>query len=218
MNNEHPVQLVCFDVGGVLLRICRTWAEGCEAAGIDVRHDDAQFKALRSQWYALVQQHQTGRLDIDGYAEAVSALVGRMYTPQEIETIHRAWVIEEYHGVADIIDELNAADIQTASLSNTNHAHWDGITRYPALARLGTLYASHELGLHKPEEAIYRAIEQRTGFADSRILFFDDLQENVEAARLIGWRAEQIDPLRCTASQIRSALDQHGVLAHAVSD
>ncbi len=32
------IQLVCFDVGGVVVRICHTWAEGCAAAGITPRN------------------------------------------------------------------------------------------------------------------------------------------------------------------------------------
>ncbi len=34
---EKRIRLVCFDLGGVVIRICRTWAEGCAAAGLEVR-------------------------------------------------------------------------------------------------------------------------------------------------------------------------------------
>ena len=43
------------------------------------------------------------------------------------------------------------------------------------------------------------------------ILFFDDAEENVQAARAVGWRAERIDPAGDTARQIAEALAQHGV-------
>ena len=29
--------IVCFDIGGVLVRICRTWEEGCIAADVPLR-------------------------------------------------------------------------------------------------------------------------------------------------------------------------------------
>ena len=35
-----PIRLVCFDLGGVLVKICRSWSDGCRAAGLDVRIDD----------------------------------------------------------------------------------------------------------------------------------------------------------------------------------
>ena len=34
------------------------------------------------------------------------------------------------------------------------------------------------------------------------VLFFDDLAENIDAARSLGWRAEQIDPSGDTAEQV----------------
>ena len=53
--------VICFDLGGVLVRICRDWNEGCAAAGIDPRthqprpgHDERAraWKALRMYWRA----------------------------------------------------------------------------------------------------------------------------------------------------------------------
>ena len=51
--------VICFDLGGVLVRICRDWNEGCVAAGIEPRihrpkhdHDD------RAR--ALIARYQRG--------------------------------------------------------------------------------------------------------------------------------------------------------------
>lgn len=216
--SSESVQLVCFDVGGVLLRICRSWDEGCDAAGIDIRHERAHLRAVRSQWHALVEAHQTGLLELNAYARQVSALLDGLYSPDEIESIHHAWLIAEYDGVGDVIDMINAAGIRTAALSNTNDAHWSRMPEYPVMSRLHALYASHELGLHKPDEAIYRAIELRSGHSGGRVLFFDDLEDNVSAAQAVGWRAVLIDPHSCTATQIRAALHHQRVLPVPTAD
>ncbi len=43
------------------------------------------------------------------------------------------------------------------------------------------------------------------------MLFFDDAEENVRAARAVGWRAERIDPAGDTARQMTGALAEHDV-------
>ncbi len=44
------------------------------------------------------------------------------------------------------------------------------------------------------------------------ILFGDDTEENVIAARVVGWRATRVDPAGVPAQQIIDALAKHGVL------
>ena len=43
--------------------------------------------------------------------------------------------------------------------------------------------------LYKPEEPIYRLTERRMGLPPHRLLFLDDTESNVTAARRWGWRA-----------------------------
>ncbi|HOT63073.1 MAG TPA: HAD family phosphatase [Treponemataceae bacterium] len=45
---------------------------------------------------------------------------------------------------------------------------------------------SCELGLVKPESAIYRACVERSGFMPGEIVFFDDMEANVRSAREAG--------------------------------
>ena len=48
--------------------------------------------------------------------------------------------------------------------------------------------------LHKPEEPIYRLMERRMGLPPARLIFLDDTEVNVLAARAFGWRAEIYPP------------------------
>lgn len=208
--SSSPPAVVCFDLGGVIVRICRSWEEGCARAGLPLRgleRRDAS-KGLRS---AAVVEYQTGRIHCEEFARRISEAVGGDYSPSEVMAVHRAWVIEEYPGVLEVIDALHLAGVATAALSNTNASHWAQIRDWPALRRIRFPHASHLLGLHKPEPAIYHAFERQIGRQGSEILFFDDLPENVEAARAIGWRAHRIDPLGDTATQIIDAARAHGV-------
>ena len=48
--------------------------------------------------------------------------------------------------------------------------------------------------LFKPEEPIYRLTERRMGLPPARLIFLDDTEANVLAARAFGWRAEIYPP------------------------
>lgn len=52
-----------------------------------------------------------------------------------------------------------------------------------------TIY-SHETGLAKPQPEVYALAVERAGVAPSQILFIDDNQDNITAARAAGLRAE----------------------------
>jgi HAD superfamily hydrolase (TIGR01509 family) len=49
---------------------------------------------------------------------------------------------------------------------------------------------SAQVGLAKPEAAIFRHHSETFGLVPERTLFLDDNPENVRAARDLGWRAE----------------------------
>ena len=48
--------------------------------------------------------------------------------------------------------------------------------------------------LFKPEEPIYRLTERRMGLPPDRLIFLDDTEANVLAARAFGWHAEVYPP------------------------
>jgi FMN phosphatase YigB (HAD superfamily) len=213
------IRCVCFDWGGVILRICRSFGEGCRAAGIDLRGDHGE-KPFANERKGHSEAYQLGQLRDEDYFANIAEAMGGLYSAEEVERIHHAWLVEEYPGVRELIERLNATPgIATALLSNTNAAHWrrqfplqaSNLRRFEAASLLHHRHASHLLGLAKPHPSIYRAFEAHTGFRPAEILFFDDLPDNIQAARKCGWRAEQIDHTGDTAAQMTGHLRRHEV-------
>lgn len=207
-----PIRLVCFDLGGVLVRICRSWQEVCDAAGFDMRIACNNGHPAVDGWQELSVQLGLGLIDEATWATRISELIDGAYSPDELRMLHQAVLLGEYDGVCEVIDSLHEVGIETAALSNTNHAHWEQLLEYPAISRLHHRHASHLLGLHKPDQAIYRAFEQHVNYRGNEILFFDDLPENVASAQAVGWNAVQIDYRGNTAEQFLTALQSHNVL------
>lgn len=220
MSEQLKPSLVVFDLGGVLIRICRGWMEACTLAGLPVRGESSSMTASgrRHEW---AEKHGIGSITSDEFFLRVAESMDHLYSPDEVRRVHDAWLIAEYPGVQRLILDIRAAGVTTGVLSNTNHAHWvrltppslGGTDEFPAAGLVDHPHASHVLGLLKPHEAIYREFGRRVGYAgrEPEILFFDDLEENVAAARALGWQSEQIDHTGDTATQMREHLRRRGV-------
>jgi len=216
---SRGVGLVVFDWGGVILRHCRSWEEGCAAAGL--RHfaeiERAELKVARRELHDLFQR---GKVDPETFLDRLGGLSGGLYSGDELRLLHERWLLTEYAGIGPLIDLIHGAGVETGLLSNTNHLHWvrhlgkdeGGTEDFPTVRRLKHRHASHLMGLAKPDPAIYAEFERLTGFRGAEILFFDDLPDNCAAAAATGWRTVLVDHTRETAGQIRLALEAHGVL------
>jgi len=213
-------RIVVFDLGGVLIRICRSWAEACLAAGLSVRGESGAIATSKAR-HALAERHGLGDIDSGEFFGEVSRVMESAYSATEVRAVHDAWLLGEYPGACELIDDLRRAGLATGVLSNTNHAHWvrlaprahGGTGEFAVPGLVDHLHASHLMKLLKPDAAIYASFERLAGFAGPEILFFDDLEENVTAARSCGWQAEQIDHKGDTVRQMRACLRAANILS-----
>jgi FMN phosphatase YigB (HAD superfamily) len=223
-----PVRIVCFDLGGVLVRTWSTWSDACRAAGL-AAPIEPPAPATQEKVSALGALLEVGRISFDEWATGVSRALAGVYSPGEVKRAHDASTRDEYPGALALVDALHAAGVATACLSNTNDPHWvrlvhhdgagplGGEPEYPSVARLKSRFASHLLGVAKPDSAIYAEFERLVGLQGADILFFDDRADNVAAARARGWRAHRIDPQGDTVAQVREHLRREGVLGSEAS-
>jgi putative hydrolase of the HAD superfamily len=210
--NSTGIQLVCFDLGGVVVRTCRSWNEGCRRAGLPVHEEVGAKNRRTSQWIAANDLYQRGRISRRDFASVVSNISEGLYSPDDVERILDHWLYDCFEGVSELIEDLHHAGLVTAALSNSSHDHWQQMTAgFDAFQRLNHRFGSHEMGMRKPDEEIYRELEKQLEVAPSHILFFDDLQENIDGAIRCGWNASLIDPEGDTSRQMRDALRAHNV-------
>jgi HAD superfamily hydrolase (TIGR01509 family) len=110
-----------------------------------------------------------------------------------IEEWHALWcrVIKgEVPGMRQALSELKK-DFRLVALSNTDEVHWDfALHTFPIFALLDGWVVSYEEGVAKPHPALYRAVVERHCSGRLPFLYVDDMPENVETARSLGWQAE----------------------------
>lgn len=87
---------------------------------------------------------------------------------------------------------LQRAGIKTGVLSNIGDAMEAGIrARFPWLEEFAHHTFSHRLGIAKPDLAIYQHAAEGLGVPANAVLFIDDREENIAAAREAGMTTVQ---------------------------
>lgn len=178
---------VVFDLGGVLLRPEGPAAELARVLGVDVeavlapywRHRDAYDRGgpAGEFWGALRRDLLTGGLRLADV------------TDERLDHLDASRWARLADGSADLLADLARAGTATAVLSNAP-ASLAATVRAAGWSRgFGELVFSSDLGLMKPEPAIYAEVERRTGRAPGQLVFFDDRPVNVDAAAARGWQA-----------------------------
>ncbi len=183
MTDRIAFDAFVFDVGGVIIRhdndaLFRRLAETCTAA------DAAARIAAR----AADPQIGTGAMPVEALHAALRRELGyRRDWDAFLADWSSHFTVDE--GMLALVQDLAAAH-RVLLFSNTNAEHW----RYVVAMTGGALgkfeaYLSHELGQAKPAPDAFRTVAARAKIGDpGRALFVDDLAENVEAARSVGFQ------------------------------
>src|SRR5206468_9227620 len=87
-----------------------------------------------------------------------------------------------------------ARSLPLYAFSNTNRAHEAHFSQAYAgvLGHFRKLFLSSTIGLRKPEAQAYDHVIREIGVPAERIVFFDDLAENIDGARARGLRAVHV--------------------------
>ena len=128
------------------------------------------------------------------WADAVAELVGRH--PEHADLIrayHERWpemLGEAIDGTVAILAELRDAGIALYALSNwSDETFHIALARYPFLSWFRGIVISGDVGVAKPDPAIYEALMERYPVVPAKSVFIDDQPANVDAARRLGFTA-----------------------------
>ncbi|MGO4457470.1 HAD family hydrolase [Streptomyces sp. M-16] len=192
---------VLFDLFGVIARhqSPEGWARLVATAGVPA-------PAFRDAYWSLRPPYDRGELTGPDYWSAVGGTLGVRFdarrTAALIEADIASWsaVDEE---MVDLIGELAASGRTIALLSNIPEdlaAHYE--RHHPWLGHFGVRTLSCRIGHAKPEPEAYAWALRALGLEPGRILFVDDREENLRAARAQGLHTH----LFTTPASLRRAL------------
>jgi 2-haloacid dehalogenase len=112
-------------------------------------------------------------------------------------------------GSPELLAELKAASVGVYGLTNWGRETWPmACERFPFLASLDGVLVSSEVGITKPDPDIFHALCARFGLTPSESVFVDDVTENVDAARSLGFHGVVFT----SADDLRNDLVRCGLL------
>jgi HAD superfamily hydrolase (TIGR01509 family) len=178
--------VLVFDMGGVLFDF-----QGDRMLGAASRGRRFRRAEVRGSWLPLMQRFETGVGSELEFAQTVVSTYDLKLDAAEFLTAFRGAALGFYAGAVALVEEL-AERQRVLSLSNTNSVQWPVVLA--GLAPRDPFHAhhpSHLSGFHKPDPRAFTAIAADHAL-DSRFYFFDDREENVAAARALGWHAARV--------------------------
>lgn len=157
-----------------------------------------------------LKAYEYGRISTDDYLDNLSGLFDGGVNRDELIS---KWV-QIFEPVTEMLEWASSlkSGYGVFLLSNTSVLHWDYLISEYHIDAVGLgMLASFEVGAMKPEEAIFRAAEQRFHLSPEHTLFIDDIQENVMGAVASGWRGIHHLGVEATQKQVRALLNNHSL-------
>ena len=194
---------IIFDIGGVLVAL-----DGVPSLaallGVEAQHD-----ALHEMWMASpsVVAHETGQIGPNEFAVGVVADLKLPVTAEWFLEDFSSWLKGPLPGAAELLDEI-PTQYRLTALSNMSAVHWDAIVATGLTRRFDQIFVSHEIGYLKPAREAFDAALSGMQLRPSEVLFLDDGQRNVDAARAFGMKADLVRG----PDEARAVLGRFGVI------
>jgi glucose-1-phosphatase len=185
-------KLILFDLGGVVIDIdfSRIWKHWSKSSGIDLSNAQETLGPTSTDNEAF-HQFERGEISEAEYYQRTASRTGIILSFEQWRAGWNAIFVGEMPGTLDLLTELRD-QVRLMALSNINAPHQAFTVQHFShlLKPFEYVAFSHELGLRKPEKAIFDSIIRRSELDAKNILFFDDMAINVQGARDAGLRAE----------------------------
>lgn len=196
------IRAVIFDIDGVLVQSGR-FGDHLQSLGIDP-------SSLQSFWHGPFAECSLGRADLK---QELAPFVERWGYPGSVDDCLNAWFEADATLNCPLLDEIEQLRARgfpchVASTQECHRARY--LERVMGLAkRFDRFFFSCHLGVKKPDPEFYRRITLELDAPPSSLLYFDDQQANVDAARAAGWHAE----LYAIGDALLPVARRHGLLA-----
>ncbi len=201
-SRSPEIQCVIFDLGGVLIEL--------DGPPVSPENNKLEGDAIWNQWLhsPAVREYESGRCDREAFAEQIIVEMQLQDSAEAFLHYFEHWPTGFYPESQQILEKLSS-QVKLACLSNTNELHWQRFSKQSSIFNLFDMtFMSFEVGLMKPDLAIFDSASRRIELPHDTLLFLDDNQMNVDAARASGWHAEKTRG----PAEVISCLKQYGLL------
>lgn len=194
--NELAPKLFIFDMGGVVSRNTNVFLPVAEHLGLVAE----RLRELASEPFSRLI---TGRISVTEFWEIFSKRSGLEIRE---DLLARFFQPRQDQDVVELVRRLHRKAPRVVVGTNTVEPHYRIHLDQGDYEPFDAVYASHLMGLAKPDPAFYDYILRREGCSAHEAFFTDDLPENVQAAAALGIRAFHFSGVAVLKKQIEELL------------
>ena len=181
----NGIKNLVFDFGGVLYEIntdlsLNEFLDGSSNKSMD------RTAFINDETFILFEK---GLISAEVFRDRIRMRVNANLTDIEIDRIWNLTLIKPYIQSNELITGLKDK-YNLALLSNTNEIHHNYFKNQlkDLFNIFDFLVFSYKTGHRKPESEIYQYLIESTGFLPEETVFLDDLPENIEMAKSLGFK------------------------------
>ncbi len=187
---SSSVDALLFDLGRVVIdidfnRAFSRWAKHA--------HCDQKLISARFRYDTAYKRHERGEIDSKEFFANLRESLGIDISDSQLLDGWNSILVGEMPGVSESLVKA-AESFPLYAFTNSNRAHeqcwskqFSGI-----LSNFKQVFVSSTIGLRKPEAKAYDYVVREIGVSANRIVFFDDVLENIEGARARGLQAVHV--------------------------
>ena len=201
---QRAISGVLFDIGGVLVAL-----DGVPYLARVLQLPESH-EVLHNLWLACpsVVAHETGRMSAGAFAVALVEELELPVSPDQFLLDFAGWLQRPHPGAVELVERI-PRQYRVAALSNMSAFHWTQIAAMDWPDRFEAVYLSCEIGHLKPSVEAFQIALDGMKLPAAEVLFLDDGQANVAAARALGMEAQWVRG----PEDVGRVLEQYGVAA-----
>ncbi len=190
MIRAEEVNALLFDLGGVIIdvnfdRVISVWAT-------HARKSQNLLKS-RFRFDEYYERHERGEIDAQQYFASLRQSLGLYLSDDQFIEGWNSIFIGELPNIQKYLSCVSKK-LPLYAFTNSNPTHkivWE--RKYRDILNLFCkIFISSDMGMRKPEPESFRTIAREIDVPLQNILFFDDIEENIEGSRLIGMQTVHV--------------------------
>lgn len=189
MKKYDNFDVIVFDLGNTILPLSvESTIKAFQKLGLD-----GNILSLPKEQNAILETYQKGLISSEEFLSQIKEILPKPTTSEDIVWAWNTMLLEFPKAHLVLLEKLHKTH-KTILLSNTNEIHE---VHFKALAKkqgyeleelFHSVYYSHNIYMSKPSIEIYQLLHNEHHLENKKVLFLDDLQENIDTAITLGWQ------------------------------